>query len=90
MVCGFRALRRGPHYKRSWLLVCLGAPPIAVFTVASLWSNVLFHWAAPGYLMLVPLLGDVIARHWRRSRPLRIWLTATAAFVVLGTTLFCE
>jgi len=35
MVCGFRALRRGPHDKRRWLLVCLGAPPIAVFTVAS-------------------------------------------------------
>jgi hypothetical protein len=90
VVCGFRALRRGPHDKRRWLLVCLAAPPIALFTVASLWSNVLFHWAAPGYLMLVPLLGDVIARHWRGSRPLRIWLTATAAFVALGTTLFAS
>jgi 4-amino-4-deoxy-L-arabinose transferase-like glycosyltransferase len=90
MVCGFIALRRGPSDRGRWLLVCLAAPPLIVFTAASLWGNVLFHWAAPGYLMLVPLLGDAIARHWRTSRALRIWVQGTAAFVVVGTTLFAS
>jgi len=90
VVCGLIAVRRGPGDRERWLFVCLGAPPIIVFTVASLWGNVLFHWAAPGYLMLVPLLGDAIARHWRESRPVRIWLLSTAAFVVVGTTVFAS
>jgi hypothetical protein len=85
--CGSLALRRGPHDKNRWFLVCLAVPPIVVFTVISLWSHVLFHWAAPGYLMLLPLLGDAIARHGPTSQPVRIWLTATAGFVVLGTGL---
>ena len=88
--CGLSALRRGPRDRERWLLVCLAAPPIIVFTAASLWGNVLFHWAAPGYLMLLPLLGDAVARHWRTSRAVRIWLAATAAFVVLGAALVCE
>ena len=80
VVCGFNALRRGPADKGRWLLLCLAAPPIIFFTLISLWSRVLFHWAAPGYLMLLPLLGDAIARGQRSRR----WLAATAAVVVLG------
>ena len=51
----------------------------------SAWSSqrVLFHWAAPGYLMLFPLLGDAVAR--RLDRPaVRRALAGTAVFVVLG------
>ena len=77
---GFDALRRGPADEGRWLLVCLAAPPIVFFTLVSLRSRVLFHWAAPGYLMLLPLLGDAIAR--RRGR--RRWLVATSALVVFG------
>ena len=80
IVCGFNALRRGPADKGRWLLLCLAAPPIIFFALVSLWSRVLFHWAAPGYLMLLPLLGDAIARRQRSRR----WLAATAAVVVLG------
>jgi len=80
MLCGFDALRRGPADQERWLLLCLAAPPILVFALVSLWSRVLFHWAAPGYLLLLPLLGDAIARR-RRSRR---WLAATGALVVLG------
>jgi 4-amino-4-deoxy-L-arabinose transferase-like glycosyltransferase len=87
VMCGVAALCRGPRDGKSWLLVCLAAPPILVFTAASLWSNILFHWAAPGYLMLLPLLGNEIARRWRTSRPVRISLAATGAFVILGATL---
>jgi len=85
--CGFLALRRGPSDRERWLLVCLAAPPILVFTVAALWSNPLFHWAAPGYLMLAPLLGESIASRWRTSRGVRIWLGATAAFVAFAVVL---
>ena len=60
------ALRRGPGAWRSWLLCCLAAPPIVAFAAVSAWSSqrVLFHWAAPGYLMLFPLLGEAVARRW--------------------------
>jgi 4-amino-4-deoxy-L-arabinose transferase-like glycosyltransferase len=82
--CGLVALWRGPSDRERWLLVCLGAPPILVFTVAALWGNPLFHWSAPGYLMLLPLLGDAIARRRQTSRLVRVWLGATATFVILG------
>jgi hypothetical protein len=86
--CGYTAARRGPGDGSRWLLLSLAAPPILLFTVASLWSNVLFHWPAPGYLMLLPLAGDAVARYWQKSRAVRISVTATAAFVVLGTAFF--
>ncbi len=62
------ALRQGPADWRTWLLCCLGAPPIVAFVLIAGWSSqrVLFHWAAPGYLMLFPLLGAWIAA-WLRS-----------------------
>ena len=54
-----RAIRVGPSDDRKWLLVCLGIGPVALFTIASAWSHsVFFHWAAPGYLMWIPLLGQ--------------------------------
>jgi len=90
IVCGVSAVRGGVSDRKRWLLVCLAAPSIILFAVVSLWGNVFFHWAAPGYLMLVPLLGEAIARHWRESRPIRIWLVGTAAFVVVGTTVLAS
>ena len=78
------ALRRGPQEWRSWLLCCLAAPPIVVFAVISAWSSqrVLFHWAAPGYLMLFPLLGEAVGRRMGQPQVRRlVW--GTAAFVVL-------
>ncbi|MGH7155346.1 MAG: glycosyltransferase family 39 protein [Acetobacteraceae bacterium] len=58
-----RALRRGPAEWQGWLLCCLGAPQIVAFAAIAAWSSqrVLFHWAAPGYLMLFPLLGAAVA-----------------------------
>jgi hypothetical protein len=84
MVCAFLALRRGPRDAPAWLLLCLGLPPILAFTTLSLWTHVLFHWAAPGYLMLFPLLGEAVARTRRTSRPVRVWLIGNAAIVTLG------
>ena len=50
------------------VLIWLAVPPIMVFALISAWSSqrVLYHWAAPGYLMLFPMLGDAIARHLDR------------------------
>ena len=90
VVCGFLALQRGPSDRERWLLFCLAAPPLIVFAAASLRANVLFHWTAPGYLMLLPLLGDAVARHWRKSRAMRVCVAATAGFVVLGSSLFAS
>jgi 4-amino-4-deoxy-L-arabinose transferase-like glycosyltransferase len=90
VVCGFLALRHGPSDRERWLLVCLASPPLIVFAAASLRGNVLFHWAAPGYLMLIPLLGDALARHCLRSRAVPVYIGATAGFVVLGSSLFAS
>ena len=63
-----RAFSRGAPWRHR-LLAWLAAPPIAGFALVSLWSSqrVLFHWAAPGYLMLFPLLGDAIAARLEQS-----------------------
>ena len=77
------AIRRGPDAWRSWLLCCLAAPPIIGFALISAWSSqrALFHWAAPGYLMLFPLLGSAVASriNWTVVRRL---LIGTAAFAM--------
>jgi 4-amino-4-deoxy-L-arabinose transferase-like glycosyltransferase len=85
VLCGFAALRRGPADRWGWLLLCLAAPPIVLFTVISLWSHILFHWTAPGYLMLVPLLGAALARHSPTRHTLHRAALATGILVVLGT-----
>ncbi|MGE0225353.1 MAG: glycosyltransferase family 39 protein [Acetobacteraceae bacterium] len=60
-----RALRPAHPDWRDRLLACLAAPPVIGFALISAWSSrrILFHWAAPGYLMLFPLLGRAVAQH---------------------------
>jgi hypothetical protein len=79
------AVSRGPAAWRAWLLCCLGAPPVLLFSLIAAWSSgrVLFHWAAPGYLMLFPLLGAEVARRLDQVVVRRL-LGGTAAFVVAG------
>jgi 4-amino-4-deoxy-L-arabinose transferase-like glycosyltransferase len=81
-----RGLRAGPRAWRSWLLCWLGLPPIVLFAVVSLWSRqVLFHWAAPGYLLLFPLFGAELARLGEtRPRLLRGAAVASVALVAFG------
>jgi hypothetical protein len=78
------ALRRGPGEWRAWLLCCLAAPPIVAFALVSAWAGqrVLFHWAAPGYLMLFPLLGAAGASRIDRPVVVRRLLIGTAALAV--------
>lgn len=84
-------LVRGFQRDIAWshrLLACLAAPPIIGFAVISAWSSqrILFHWAAPGYLMLFPLGGDAIARRlgWVWVRTL---LASTTALVLASMTI---
>jgi 4-amino-4-deoxy-L-arabinose transferase-like glycosyltransferase len=86
--CGLAAWRRGSSDPKSWLLLCLAAPPIVFFTLVSLVSHVLFHWTAPGYLLLMPLLGAALERRWQAGRPVGRWLSASAILVLLGVGLF--
>ncbi len=81
MILGAKALRSG---WREQLLACLAAPPIVVFALISAWSSqrVLYHWAAPGYLMLFPLLGRFVAERWDH-RAVRASIVASAALVIV-------
>ena len=92
MILLLSALRRGAMWQRR-LLAWLATPPVVVFALISAWSTqrILYHWAAPGYLMLFPLLGDAVAR-----RSDRAWITAlfagsaavvVAAMAVIATQL---
>jgi hypothetical protein len=84
-----KALRKGPAKPDEWLLCCIGMVPILTFSLIALWSRdrVLFHWAAPGYLMLFPLLGRAVAaRLTRRDWLTRLWLIGNAV-VVAGAVL---
>jgi 4-amino-4-deoxy-L-arabinose transferase-like glycosyltransferase len=46
-----------------WLLVCLGLPTIALFTLTPIFGNIgLPHWAMPGWFLLMPLGGAALAR----------------------------
>lgn len=75
---------RGPRDTRSWLLCSLAAGPILSFALISVWSHarMLYHWAAPGYLFLLPLLGrDVAARLDAGERWIRRAVVATAILV---------
>src|SRR5262245_774417 len=80
MACLAKAIAAGPHEDRRWLMACLAIGPILGFTAVSLTGGrVLPHWAAPGYLMLFPLLGiEVAPLVANRDRLARAWLMATA------------
>ncbi len=82
VVVAVRAIRRRPADDREWLLLCLAAGPIVVFTLVSLGGHAaLPHWAAPGYLMLFPLLG---ADAGRCNRPLQGQSHAAPGHAALG------
>lgn len=86
VVAAWRAVHRGPRDPRGWLLCCFGLGPVLVFTAATRGGSPgLPHWQAPGYLLLLPLLGAMVDDALGRGRrwPGR-WLAASAAtFLVL-------
>jgi hypothetical protein len=78
-----RAVRRGLSDEAGWLFACLAVPPILVFSLAGLWTKVLPHWPAIGWLFTVPLAGQLLAglEQTRPRMPRRI-ATATAGFLI--------
>ena len=71
--------------RRDRFLAMLAVIPVVLFSAVALWSSrkILYHWAAPGYLMLFPLLGDWAAS---RAAAARRWIgvIATASAVLLA------
>jgi 4-amino-4-deoxy-L-arabinose transferase-like glycosyltransferase len=78
-----RALWRGPAERRGWTLGLMAVIPVVLFAVVGVWSQtrILYHWAAPGYLMLFPMLGDWAARR----RP--VVVASFSAFLLAGAAI---
>jgi 4-amino-4-deoxy-L-arabinose transferase-like glycosyltransferase len=71
MILLVSALRRGPAERRGWMLAWLAVIPVVLFAVVGIWSStkILYHWATPGFLVLLPVLGNWAAGwRWRRLR----------------------
>src|SRR5262245_2709793 len=83
------AMRDGRANSKSWLFLCVACVPIVLFTLVALWvpTGGHYHWQAPGYLMLFPLLakmhvrklenGNILAMHW-------LFASTTAIFLIIG------
>lgn len=74
-------LREHTRDPRLWFLLLLASGPIVIVTIAAAWSpNTFFHWAAPGYLFLIPLAGwrlsETLPESHPRSTP---WVSASLA-----------
>ena len=82
MASTLKALRKGTEDSRSWFLLCLASGPILAFNILPLINGTpgLFHWSMPGYLLLLPLLGQALARRMEQAhRATQIWLRFTLA-----------
>jgi 4-amino-4-deoxy-L-arabinose transferase-like glycosyltransferase len=80
-----QAVRHGPRDEAKWLFACLAIGPIGFFALAGLWTQVLPHWPAIGWLFAFPLLGNELARlELERERlPGRLALATTGVLVAL-------
>jgi hypothetical protein len=82
-------VRDGRTDSRSWLVLCIAGVPILLFTVIALWvpPGGHYHWQAPGYLLLFPLLGRFVARKLESGDiHAKRWLGASIAtmFLIIG------
>ena len=86
-----RGSRTGPVA----FLAALGLPSIILFTAVPLWGgDALPHWQMPGWLFLLPILGQAIAslearRHkpHRAARSFAVTAAAVLAFAIFAVTL---
>ncbi len=90
----YRTVRSGPRESRSWLAACLAFWPIFIFTAVSAYAPIgyHFHWQAPGWLTLFPLLGARTEEVFRsgpasQERWVRRWLWGSAIFTCLALAL---
>ena len=83
-VAGWRGLRSGPPDLPRWFCVSLGVPLVVLFLLAPVWGQTgLPHWAMPGWLMLMPLLGDSLARSAREAAWPKVWAGASLTLLIL-------
>ena len=89
VVLFLRGIRVNVAEPEMWFQVCLSAGPILLFALISCWASrlALFHWAAPGYLMLFPSLGAWISRRPDRGfHSVKNGILATACLLLLSAT----
>ena len=89
LMVAWQAARTGSADVKSWLLLCIACVPIVLFTMVGLWvpTGGHYHWQAPGYLMLFPLLGEVLEQRLEnREIVAKRWLFASTAaiFLIVG------
>lgn len=77
----------GPGNPRRWMLVCLAALPILIFTGLTVFGRGLPHWQMPGWLFAIPLLGEALANAGRVTRRIAaaIAVVTALALAALGT-----
>lgn len=88
---GAKALFKGPTATypsdtpdgMSFFFVMLAHGPILFFTAVAAWSDTQFHfhWQAPGYMMLFPILGATTAILWTKYRKTMFAWLAIGAFL---------
>jgi hypothetical protein len=79
------ALLRGPRDSRRWFCACLAVGPIVLFTVVTLFGRRgLPHWQAPGYFMVIPLLGASLSSRAPRPRGRFLWGSTLGLGLVLA------
>jgi hypothetical protein len=83
-----RSFRSGPEDWRGWMFAWMAVLPVLFFPIIAVWSvdHVLFHWAAPGFLMLFPVLGLELARRAKNGLLPRV-AVGTATVLELGVAL---
>ena len=84
-----RAIRDGRADSKSWFLLCIASVPIVLFTAIPLWAQTRghYHWQAPGYLFLFPLLARFVAEklEFGHAPTLRwLWLSIAAPLIIIA------
>lgn len=83
------AARAGPADERRWFCLMLAAPAIALFTLTPMFGpKALPHWSMPGWILLFPLLGRMLAEAAGAGRvwPKR-WAVGSAAVLIAAGAL---
>lgn len=79
-----RALLGGPKREERWLLACLASLPIVIFTALTLRNPGLPHWPMPGWVFVLPLLGEALAGLRPFLRGVSKAIVTVTALAVIG------
>lgn len=79
-----RALLGGQKREARWLLACLASLPIVIFTGLTLFSPGLPHWPMPGWVFVLPLLGEALAGLRPFLRTVTRAIVTVTALAVIG------